>query len=175
MADPSVEVNENGVPIVGGNTSTDEDEFADAMADNVTATCPTAGCTSGANGAAWSWTGAASLAAVHLNIHHQDTHRVAAPAAPAADRRPRPPPLQPPRLEAQCSEARFEEFKLEWEFYRRSVDMPAGSGSSYLLGCLPEEVRKDVQAATNNAHTMTAEQLLATVKQYAVLQRAVRP
>ena len=169
-----MEVNENGVPIVpiDGNTSADDDEFADAMADNVTATCPTAGCTSGAGGAAWSWTGAASLAAVHLNIHHQDTHRVAAQAAPA-DRRPRPPPLQPPRLETQCSEARFEVFKLEWEFYRRSVEMPAGSESSYLLGCLPEEVRKDVQAATNNAHTMTEEQLLATVKQYAVLQRAV--
>ena len=167
-----MEVDEHGNPIVGGN-SDPEEEFIDAdeiMA--VTATCQTAGCTSGGNGAAWSWTGDAALAAVHLANHHQDVHRAAA-AAPATDRRPRPPPLQPPKLDAQCSEARFDEFKVEWEFYKRSVEMPDGSGSSYLLLCLPEEVRKDVQAATNGAHTMTEGDLLATIKQYAVLQRAV--
>ena len=163
---------EHGNLIVGGN-SDPEEEFIDAdeiMA--VTATCQTTGCTSGGNGAAWSWTGDAALAAVLLANHHQDVHRAAA-AAPATDRRPRPPPLQPPRLDAQCSEARFDEFKVEWEFYKRSVEMPDGSGSSYLLLCLPEEVRKDVQAATNGAHTMTEVELLATIKQYAVLQRAV--
>ena len=163
---------EPGNLIVGGN-SDPEEEFIDAdeiMA--VTATCQTTGCTSGGNGTAWSWTGDAALAAVLLANHHQDVHRAAA-AAPATDRRPRPPPLQPPRLDAQCSEARFDEFKVEWEFYKRSVEMPDGSGSSYLLLCLPEEVRKDVQAATNGAHTMTEVELLATIKQYAVLQRAV--
>ena len=170
-----MEVNEFGVPTVGGNTSPDEDgdEFADAseVMTEVTARCPTAGCTAGSNGAAWSWTGDASLAAVHLNIHDRNVHQAA--AAPAGDRRPRPPPLQPPKLEAQCSEARFAVFKADWAFYRRSVEMPAGSEASYLLNCLPEEVRRDVQAATTSVHSLTEEQLLAAVKQYAVLQRAV--
>ena len=169
-----MEVDEHGNPIVGNSGGSDEEEFVDADNDMaVTASCPTEGCTSGVDGAPWSWTGDAALAAVQLSIHHQDVHRAAAQAVPAGDRRPRPPPLQPPKLEPQCSESRFAEFKLEWEFYRRSVEMPPGSESSYLLGCLPEEVRKDVQAASSSARTMSEEELLAAVKQYAVLQRAV--
>ena len=105
------------------SSSSGEDEFRDANSDSmvVTLECPVPGCNTGTNGAVWSYTGEPQPAAVYLDYHIK-TH--AAPAVAAAERRPRPPSLQLPKLAAQCSEARFAEFERAWGFYKQSVDMP---------------------------------------------------
>ena len=105
------------------------DEFSDAVDDTmapVKLECPVADCNSGPGGSAWSCEAEPACAAVLLQVHGY-THQAAPAAAATTDRKPRPPSLQPPKLEAQCSESRFEEWKVEWSFYKRTVDMPAGS------------------------------------------------
>ena len=136
-------------------------------------TCPVTGCTGGTGGAAWSCEADPACAAVLLQVHGYTHQAAPAAAAIAGDRRPRPPTLQPPKLEAQCSEARFEDWKVEWSFYKRTVEMPAGSEPSYLLDCLAEEVRRDVRAATDNVREMAEDDLLKEIKRHAVLQRAI--
>ena len=165
-----METNEqNELPIVNNDI---EQEFSDALDEmpDITVTCQSAGCTAGAAGAAWSWTGDSAIAGTHLQFHYTSSHGQPTATTP---HRPRPPALQPPKLAAQCSEQRFDEFQREWEFYKRSVDMPAETVTSYLLHCLEEEVRKDVRAATTDILTMSENEVLAAVKQYAVQQRAV--
>ena len=102
--------------------------------------------------------------------YHIKSH--AAPAAAATERRPRPPSLQPPKLAAQCSEARFAEFERAWGFYKQSVDMPAGATTSYLLSCCDEDLRGDVQAATQDILTKPEDEVMTAIKRYAVQQRA---
>ena len=51
--------------------------------------------------------------------------------------------------------------------------MPRETVTSYLLHCLEEEVRKDVRSATTDILTMPENEVLATVKQYAVQQRVM--
>ena len=153
------------------------DEFADAVDDTmapIKLECPMPDCTGGTGGEAWSCEGEPTVAVALLQIHGYSHQQ--APAATAAtpdNRRPRPRPLPPPKLEAQCSESRFAEWKVEWDFFKRTVDMPPGSEASYILDCLDEEVRRDVRAATDNVREMSEENLLAEVKRHAVLQRAI--
>ena len=59
------------------------------------------------------------------------------------------------------------------KFYKRMVEMPAGSEPSYILDCLAEEVQKDVRAATDNVREMAEDRLLEEIKRHAVLQRAI--
>ena len=155
----------------GSSSSSGEDEYRDAADDRmvVTLTCPVPNCNTGTNGVAWSYTGEAQPAAVYLDYHIK-SH--AAPAAAATERRPRPPSLQPPKLAAQCSEARFAEFERAWGFYKQSVDMPAGATTSYLLSCCDEDLRSDVQAATQDILTKDEDEVMAAIKRYAVQQRA---
>ena len=67
------------------SSSSDEDEFRDAVSDNmvVTLECPVPGCNTGTNGAVWSYTGEPQPATVYLEYHIK-TH--AAPAAAAEER-----------------------------------------------------------------------------------------
>ena len=169
MAGVAVETNENGdLIIANGDDNPEFYDAADEMPD-ITANCPATDCTAGAAGAAWSWTGDSAIAAINLQFHITNVHGQPV----ATPHRPRPPALQPPKLEAQCSVQRFDEFKREWIFYKRSVDMPAGTITSYLLHCLGEEVRRDVRAATTDILTMSEDEVLDAIKQYAVQQRAV--
>ena len=155
-----------------GGSNESGDEFADAV-DNTMAPikleCPIQDCTGGTNGAKWSCEEEPTVAVALLQVHgysHQQT--------PAPDtRKPRPRPLPPPKLEPQCSESRFAEWRVEWDFFKRTVDMPTGSEASYILDCLDDEVRRDVRAATDNVREMSEEDLLAEVKRHAVLQRAI--
>ena len=116
---------------------------------------------------------ASEAIAVALFNAHISTHTRAGPAADAPAKKPRPPPLQPPKLAGQCSEAKFEEFKKQWGFYKNSVDMPEGTVTSYLLNCLDEEIKTDVHAANTGILTMAEDEVLAAIKQYAVQQRAI--
>ena len=153
----------NEIPTV---TSDEPNEVADMA---VTVDCPEAGCTGGNDGAAWTYTGDAAIAAVMLD-HHLRSH---AQPGRQTERRPRPPPLQLPKLSGQCSEARFDDFKKLWGFYRNSVDMPDGTVTSYLLNCLDDDVKKDVHAANADILNMTEDQVMAAIKEYAVQRRAI--
>ena len=99
--------------LVGSNES--GDEFSDAVDYTMAAIkleCPLTDCTGGTAGARWSCEAESAVAVALLQIHgysHQQTQ-----AAAASDtRRPRPRPLPPPKLEGQCSESRFAEWKVE--------------------------------------------------------------
>ena len=96
---------------VGGSNESG-DEFSDAVDDTmapIKLECPIQDCTGGTNGAKWSCEEEPTVAVALLQVHgysHQQT--------PAPDtRKPRPRPLPPPKLEAQCSESRFAEWKVE--------------------------------------------------------------
>ena len=159
--------------VSGSNES--GDEFSDAVDDTMTTIkleCPIPDCTGGTGGAIWSCEAEQSVAVALLQVHGY-SHQQTAAAAASDNRRPRPRPLPPPKLEGQCSESRFAEWKVEWDFYKRTVDMPPGSEASYILDCLDDEVRRDVRAATDNVREMSEENLLAEVKRHAVLQRAI--
>ena len=158
-----------------GGSNESGDEFADAVDDTmapIKLECPMPGCTGGTGGEAWSCEGDPTVAVALLQIHGY-SHQQAPAAATPDNRRPRPRPLPPPKLEGQCSESRFAEWKVEWAFYKRTVDMPPGSEASYILDCLDDEVRRDVRAATDNVREMNEEDLLAEIKRHAVLQRAI--
>ena len=94
------------------NSDEGEEPFEDAENDEtmaVTVECPEQGCTGGTNGEIWRYTGDAAIAAVMLG-HHLKSHD---PQTRQADqKKPRPPTLSPPKLESQCSESRFEEWRL---------------------------------------------------------------
>ena len=154
------------------NSDEGEEPFQDAIDDDmaVTVECPEQGCKGGTNEDVWRYTGDAAIAAVMLG-HHLRSHD---PQTRQADpKKPRPPTLSPPKLESQCSESRFEEWKLEWASYKQTVDLPTGSEASYILDCLTEEVRRDVRATTDNVREMPEDDLIAAVKRHAVLQRAI--
>ena len=97
------------------NDNGSSDEFSDAVDSPmvVKLTCPVAGCTGGTGGAARTCKVEPSCAAALLQVHGYTHQPTPAATAPAGDRRPRPPTLQPPKLEAQCSEARFEDWKVD--------------------------------------------------------------
>ena len=101
-----------------------DDEFSDAVDYTMAPSkleCPIQDCTGGTDGEKWSCEAEPTVAVALLQVHgysHQQT-----PAAAAPDtRKPRPRPLPPPKLEAQCSESRFAEWKVEWDFFKRTVD-----------------------------------------------------
>ena len=147
------------------NVTSDEAEepFQDAVEDGnmaVTVECPEQDCTGGTNGEGWTYTGDAAVAAVMLE-HLLKSH---GQQARQADRRPRPPPLQPPKLSGQCSEAKFEDFRKLWGFYKNSVDMPEGTVTSYLLNCLHDDLKTDVHAANADILNMSEEEVLAAVR-----------
>ena len=99
-----------------GSDTSSGDEFSDTVDDTMFAIkleCPVAGCTGGTGEAAWTCKAEPSCAAALLQVHGYTHQATPAAAAPAGDRRPRPPTLQPPKLDAQCSEARIEDWKLE--------------------------------------------------------------
>ena len=156
-----------------------DDEFSDAVDHEmppIKLECQVPDCTGGTDGARWSCEDETTVAVALLQSHGY-THQ-AAPTAPTAastpsSRRPRPHPLNPPKLEAQCSESRFEEWKVEWASYKNTVEMPPGSEASYILDCLPEEVRRDVRSTTDNVRGMAEADLIAAIKHHAVLQRAI--
>ena len=151
------------------------DEFADAVdapLAPIKLACQVPDCTGGTGGTRWSCEEEPTVAVALLNSHGY-THQQAPAAATPDNRKPRPRPLPPPKLEGQCSESRFAEWKVEWAFYKRTVDMPPGSEASYILDCLDDEVRRDVRAATDNVREMNEEDLLAEIKRHAVLQRAI--
>ena len=155
-----MEVDEAGNIIAGVVSDEDDAAFQDANEDPtmvVTINCPEQGCTAGANDAVWSYTGEPSIAAVMLE-HHLRSHV-------QPDRRPRPPQLQPPRLTGQCSEAKFEDFKKLWGFYKNSVEMPDGTVTSYLLNCLDIGLKTDVHAANADILNMSEEQVMAAIRQ----------
>ena len=110
-----METDENGHPIIVSND--DEPEFSDATDEmpDITVNCQAIGYTAGTARAVLSWTGNSALVAVHLQFHYTNVHGQLAATTP---HRPRPPALQPPKLAAQCSEQRFDEFQREWEFYK---------------------------------------------------------
>ena len=154
------------------NSDEGEEPYLDAENDEtmaISVECPEQDCTGGANGEAWKYTGDAAVAAVmlehHLRSHGQQTRQ--------ADRRPRPPPLQPPKLSGQCSEAKFEDFRKLWGFYKNSVDMPEGTVTSYLLNCLDDDLKTDVHAANAEILNMSEEEVLTAIRQYAVQRRAI--
>ena len=158
------------------DNSGSDDEFADA-ADHAMAPikleCQVPDCTGGTGGTRWSCEEEPTIAVALLNSHGY-THQTAPTAATtSASRKPRPQPLSPPKLEAACSESRFEEWKVEWATYKNTVEMPPGSEASYILDCLPEEVRRDVRSTTDNVREMEEADLIAAVKRHAVLQRAI--
>ena len=100
------------------DNSGSDDEFSDAT-DHTMAPikleCQVPDCTGGTGGARWSCEEETTVAVALLQSHGY-THQAAPAAAVAQDpRKPRPPTLSPPKLEAQCSESRFEEWKLEWD------------------------------------------------------------
>ena len=183
-----MDIDENGTPIVGSSSDEDGNVFADATGspqDDAMSTavarptirlkvdCPDSTCTGGQDGGRWSFEGDVEVSIVQLQFHVKHGHERAAPAADIQAKKPCPPPLQLPKLPGQCSEAKFEEFKKLWEFYKNSLDMPGGTITSYLLSCLDDEVRKDVHAANANITTMSKEQVLAAAKQYTIQQRAI--
>ena len=156
------------------STSSEESEevFQDASEDEtmaITVECPEQDCTGGTNDEAWKYTGDAAVAAVMLE-HHLKSHDQ---QARQTDRKPRPPPLQPPKLSGQCSEAKFEEFKKLWGFYKNSVEMPEGTITSYLLNCLDNDLKTDVHAANADILNMSEEEVLPAIRQYAVQRRAI--
>ena len=161
-----MDFNDEDGPVDIINSDEGEEPFQDAIDDDmaVTVECPEQGCTGGVNEEVWKYTGDAAIVAVMLG-HHLKSHDQTRQVDP---RKPRPPTLNPPKLEAQCSESRFEEWKLEWASYKRTVDMPTGSEASYLLDCLTEEVRRDVRATTNNVREMPEDDLIAAIKRHAV-------
>ena len=151
-----------------GGTNADAGESPNDT-DMAKVECQVAGCTGGAGGTRWSFEGGDAVAAVWLG-HHLKTHET---ADHAPERKPRPPPLQAPKLTGQCSEAKFGDFKKKWGFYKLSVDMPPGAVTSYLLGCLDEEIRTDVHAAHAEILTMSEDEVLAAIEQHAVQKRAI--
>ena len=157
-------------------TNASDDEFSDAVDDTmakIKLECQVPDCTGGTGGVRWACEEEATVAVALLQSHGY-THQTAPAAAAAADpRKPRPPTLNPPKLEAQCSESRFEEWKLEWASYKRTVDMPTGAEASYILDCLTDEVRRDVRATSDNVREMPEGDLIAAIKRHAVLQRAI--
>ena len=158
-----------------GSDNGSGDKFRDAVEDTmvVKLQCPVAGCTGGTGGAVWECEAEPACAAALLQVHGYTHQQTPAAAATANHRKPRPPTLQPPKLEPQCSESWFEEWKLEWASFKRTFDMPARSEASYILDCLAEEVRRDIRATTNNVHEMAEEDPIAAIKRHAVLQRAI--
>ena len=83
--------------------------------------CPDSTCTGGQDGGRWSFEGDVEVSIVQLQFHVKHGHERAAPAADIQAKKPCPPPLQLPKLPGQCSEAKFEEFKKLWEFYKNSL------------------------------------------------------
>ncbi len=86
-----------------------DDEFSDAVDDTmaqIKLECQVPNCTGGTGGARWSCEEEPTVAVALLQSHGY-THQTAPAAAAAPDKKPRPPSLHPPKLEAQCSEARF--------------------------------------------------------------------
>ena len=116
-----------------------DDEFTDA-ADHAMAPikleCQVPDCTGGTGGVRWSCQEEPTVAVALLQSHGY-THQ-AAPAAVAAQdpRKPRPPSLNPPKLEAQCSESRFEEWKLEWASYKVGIQTKEKS-MLWHISCCP--------------------------------------
>ena len=99
-------------------------------------------------------------------IHHEVHKR-------AAERRPHPPPIPAPKLARQCSEAKFKEFKKFWWCYKLTANIPAEAATSYLLSCLEEELKTDVQAANNTILSMTEDEVMNSIKQHAIQQWAI--
>ena len=96
-----------------GHVSSGE-EFSDAvdMVNEITLECPVTDCSGGTGGAVCSCTAEPACAAALLQVHGY-SHRTAPATAQVSDRRARPPTLQLPKLEGQCSESRYEDWKLE--------------------------------------------------------------
>ena len=54
--------------------------------------------------------------------------------------------------------------------YKLTANIPAEAATSYLLSCLEEELKTDVQAANNMILSMTEDEVMNSIKQHAIQQ-----
>ena len=133
----------------------------DGLADQVTAmsvTCPVTDC-----GFVVTEAGDATRAAL-INFHLTTMHVQA--------QRARPPPLPLPKLASQITPERYQEFTGEWQQFKDSSNIEASKLTAYLINCCEASLKTDIQSATLNLADKTEAELLALMKQHAVLARA---
>ena len=120
-------------------------------------TCPRHGCE-------WN-TGEvdAAIAAILLQDHLQHIHPLAA--------KPRPPTLPQPKLAAQVSTERFEEFLKEWGQFRLASGLSDGQLTSYLLNSCEAGLKTDIQSSVANVTEQSEAEVLAHMREHAVITR----
>ena len=104
-----------------------------------------------------------AIAAIFIQDHLQHTH------PPAA--RPRPPTLPQPKLAAQVSTERFAEFQREWIQFKNASGLLDAQLTSYLLNSCEASLKTDIQSAVVNVTEQTEAEVLAHMKQHAVITR----
>ena len=101
----------------------------------------------------------AAILAHHLSTEHPPAQR------------PRPPTLPQPKLAAQVSRERYEEFLKEWGQFKTASGLAAGQLTSYLLNSCEPSLKTDIQSAVANVTAQTEAEVLEHIKEHAVITR----
>ena len=103
---------------------------------------------------------AGTILSHHLSVRH--------PPPQAA----KPPPLPLPRLAGQVSNEQFQEFEREWQNWHSSSNVEPAKTTAYLINCCEAGLKSDIQSAVVNITQKSETEVLAIMKQHAVLTRA---
>ena len=103
-----------------------------------------------------------------LELHGKTAHATAAPPAPAAALK-----LKPPSISAGSSPDQWSSFKRQWDMYKTGAAVPQPMYATALFHCCEDELRNDLMRdLQNDVASMSEDDLLAAVKRLAVKEES---